>query len=146
MPEEGMVHALQEAWRVLKPNSYLIDLRPAARHARIGLVCENDFTIQWKMRESLESYRSANRVLRIVEDMRLFKCENTRRFSCTIVFSTIQYLKDWLYDWYETEALDLADELVGSVEDAIVHPELYGEITARIPFLLKALVKQDSPM
>jgi hypothetical protein len=46
-----------------------------------------------------------------------------------------------LYDWYESEAFCLADELVKSVEDAIAQSELTGEINARIPFVLKALVK-----
>lgn len=138
-----MVHALQEAWRVLRPNSCLIDLRPATEHARIGLIRDGRFTIQWKAEESLESYRAASRSLKIVEDLRLFSRGHSGRFTCTTIFPSAQHLKDWLYDWYESGSTNEADDLVKRIENASTQSELTGQITAKVPFMLKVLVKRS---
>ena len=114
-----MVHALQESWRVLAPNSYLIDLRPAIEHARIGLIRDGRFTIQWKTEESLEGSRAASRSLKIAEELRLFRRGHSGRFSCTTVFPSTQHLKGWLFEWYGSESTDDADDLVKRIEDAI---------------------------
>ena len=138
-----MVHALQEAWRVLRPRSFLIDLRPATEHARVGLIRGGRFTIQWKTTESLEGCRSASRSLKTVEDLRLFSRGHSARFHCITVFPSVQDLKDWLYDWYETEARVDADDLVKRVEEAGTHPELTGQIIAEVPFTLRVFAKRS---
>lgn len=38
MPHAGMVHALQEIWRVLIPGKWLIDLRPRSGNLRVEVV------------------------------------------------------------------------------------------------------------
>jgi hypothetical protein len=136
-----MVHALQEAWRVLRANAFLIDLRPANEHGRVGLIREGRFTIQWPMRESLASYRAASRSLAMAKDLKLFGRRTSSRFSCTTVFPSVEPLKDWLHDWHEAESASYADNLVRRVEKASKQPELTGVIVARIPFVLQVLVK-----
>jgi hypothetical protein len=138
-----MVHALREAWRVLKADSVLIDLRPAIQHGRVGLVRDGEFAVQWPTKESLAGYRSASRSLTMAEDLKLFGRRRSSRFSCTTVFPSPEHLRDWLYDWYEPEAFRHADDLVSRVEEASKQPKLTGTIVARIPFMLKALVKRN---
>jgi hypothetical protein len=138
-----MVHALQEAWRVLRADSFLIDLRPAIEHGRVGLIRDGCFTIQWAMRESLASYRAASRSLKTAKDLKLFGRQTSSRFSCTTVFPSEEHLKDWLHDWYEPESAGAADNLVRRVEKANKQPELTGRIVARTPFVLKVLTKRN---
>jgi hypothetical protein len=138
-----MVHALQEAWRVLRADSFLIDLRPAIEHGRVGLIRDGCFTIQWAMRESLASYRAASRSLTTAKDLVLFGRQTSSRFSCTTVFPSEEHLKDWLHDWYEPESVRYADNLVRRVEKANKQPELTGRIVAMTPFVLKVLTKRN---
>jgi hypothetical protein len=137
-----MVHALQEAWRVLRADLFLIDLRPAIAHGRVGLLRDGCFTIQWAMRESLAGYRAASRSLTIVEDRKLYGRRTSSRFSCTTVFPSAEDLKDWLYDWYEAESVGYADNLVRRVEKANKQPELTGVIVARVQFILSVFIKR----
>jgi hypothetical protein len=137
-----MVHALQEAWRVLRVNSCLIDLRPAIAHGRIGLIRDGRFTIQWTMGESLEGYRAASRSLTRVKDLKLFSRQYSSRFSCTMTSPSVEHLKDWLRDWYEPESIGHADDLVKRIEKASKQPKLSGEIVAKVPLMLKVLAKR----
>ena len=138
-----MVHALQETWRVLRADSCLIDLRPATEHGRVGLIRDGRFTIQWAMRESLADCRAASRSLTTVQNLKLFGCRTSSRFSCTTVFPSVEHLKDWLYDWYESESRSDADNLVRRVEEANRQPEFTGMIVARVRFMLKVLTKRN---
>src|SRR5574341_1095642 len=66
-----MVHALREAHRVLKPNSLLIDLRPAAIHRQVGIVRAGCYQLLGTMREKLGDDRAANRAVAQVECRRV---------------------------------------------------------------------------
>jgi hypothetical protein len=139
-----MVHALQEAWRVLRAHSLLIDLRPAIEHGRVGLDRDGYLAIQWAMRESLASYRAASRSLAMAEALKLFAPRTSSRFSCTTVFPSVEDLEDWLHDWYEAESAGHADNLVRRVEKTSKQPEFTGKIIAKVPFMLKVLTKRDA--
>ena len=139
-----MVHALQEAWRVLKAGSTLIDLRPAIEHGRVGLVRDGRFTIQWVTEESLASYRAASRALAVVEESKLYGRRASIRFSCTTALPSPEHLRDWLHDWYESEAKGRADNLVERVERARVQPQFTGMMVAVVPFMLRVLTKRST--
>jgi hypothetical protein len=138
-----MVHALQEAWRVLRADSTLIDLRPANEHARVGLVREGGFTVQWVMEESLAPYRAASRALTTAKALKRFGPRSSSRFSCTTVFPSVADLRDWLHDWYEEESAASAENLVRRVEEANRQPQSAGAMVAVVPFMLKVLTKRS---
>jgi len=94
------------------------------------------------MRESLAGSRAASRSLTTVQNLKLFDCRTSSRFSCTTVFPSAEDLKDWLYDWYEAESVGYADNLVRRVEKANKQPELTGVIVARVQFILRVLIKR----
>jgi len=137
-----MVHALQEAWRVLRYQSTLIDLRPAIEHARVGLIRSGRFTAQWATGESLDNYRAASQSLIKVKASKLFRVRSSSRFSCSTIFPSLDHLKDWLYEMYPTESTGSADTLLKQIKEANKQPELKGKIVARVPFMLKVLVKR----
>jgi hypothetical protein len=138
-----MVHALQEAWRVLRVDSTLIDLRPANEHGRVGLVRDGRFTVRWVMEESLASYRAASRALQTAKALKLFGPRAASRFSCTTVFASSADLRDWLHDWYEAGSAASADRLVRRVEEANKQPQSAGAMVAVVPFMLKVLTKRS---
>ncbi len=137
-----MVHALQEAWRVLRADAFLIDLRPAMQHGRVGLLRDGRFTVALAMRESLAPYRAASRSLTMAEELKLFGRRASSRFSCTTVFPSAEHLKDWLHDWYEPESFAHADNLVRWVGEAAGQAELAGVIAARMSFMLRVLIRR----
>ena len=138
-----MVHALQEACRVLRANSFLIDLRPAIEHGRVGLTRDGRFTVQWVMGESLARYRAASRSLRVAKDLKLFSHRTSSRFSCITTFPSVEHLKDWLQDWYEPESKGHVDKLARQVEKANKQLRFTGKIVAEVPFMLKVLTKRN---
>ena len=70
-----MVHALQEAHRVLKRQGQLIDVRPGPSHRRVGILNGRRWRLVGVMRESLEEDRAANAAIRVVLSKGLFRRE-----------------------------------------------------------------------
>ena len=64
MGVEGMVHALEQAARVVQPGGLLIDLRPAPVHRRVGVIRGADILPAGSMREELSSDRLADAALK----------------------------------------------------------------------------------
>jgi len=58
-----MVHALREAWRVLRPGGLALDLRPANVHRRVAVVRGGAAQPMGVMRESLADGRAADRAV-----------------------------------------------------------------------------------
>jgi hypothetical protein len=84
-----MVHALQQAARVLQPAGLLIDLRPAPVHRRAGIVHQSDILPVGSMHEDLASDRAADTALG-----RFIRGGSVRRRSTTI--DCHRYLTGWL--------------------------------------------------
>ena len=58
-----MVHALREAWRVLRPGGIALDLRPATVHRRVRVERGGQPEALGTMRESLADGRAADRAV-----------------------------------------------------------------------------------
>ena len=93
-----MVHALEEAHRVLKPDSLLLDLRPAAEHRRIGIETNGRYEEVAVMQEKLDDDYAANRAVNVVIRRGLFKQVSRRQFNCTRVM-LLKDLGDWMHDF-----------------------------------------------
>ena len=93
-----MVHALEEAHRVLKPDSLLLDLRPAVEHRRIGIETDGRYEEVAVMQEELDDDHAANRAVNVVIQRRMFKQVSRRRFDCTRVM-LLKDLGDWVHDF-----------------------------------------------
>jgi hypothetical protein len=63
MSHTGMVHALREAWRVLRPGGLALDLRPATVHRRVRVVRGGQPQALGTMRESMADGRAADRAV-----------------------------------------------------------------------------------
>jgi hypothetical protein len=139
-----MVHALQETWRVLRPDSYAIDLRPTSKHSQVGLVQNGRFVSIAATEENLENYRAAGAALVQVKEMRLFSQCYESRFSITTTFSSLEDLREGLYDLDESVPTSSSDRLVERVEKTLRRKKRDVTIAAVVPFILRVLVKRSS--
>jgi SAM-dependent methyltransferase len=93
---EGMVHALQEAHRVLRSGGVLVDLRPAPVHRRVGVFHAGEVHVLASMREDLEPDRQATRALARAIEGGLFRRDWSTRFECRRWMDSIGDLRKFL--------------------------------------------------
>lgn len=77
--DQGMVHALREAHRVLKPAGLLIDLRPRSAHRPVSITCNGPFQPLGIVHRNLDDVRAANRAVARSVRAGLFKIEERIR-------------------------------------------------------------------
>jgi hypothetical protein len=94
-----MVHALDEARRVLKPNGLLIDLRPGVVHRQAGILSGGRWRLIGVMRESLDDDRAANRAVRRVLQQGGLKRESRVQFEVLRVTDTLDEFRALLETW-----------------------------------------------
>jgi hypothetical protein len=140
-----MVHALHEAWRVLRPEGYLIDLRPAIVHTRIGISGQAGFAELGIWPDSLDDSRAASRALQQAVQQKLFRPHNAARFKCSIVASSVQDLQDWLDEPSDRAAQQRAARLIERVRDTLRQQPGRCRSAVRVRLSLRALVKVKPP-
>lgn len=137
-----MVHALHEAHRVLKPDGILIDLRPAARHRRVGLGEGEHWQAVVVMREPLGAERAANRAVREVVSDGLFLPQRRVEFKLDRVMDTMDDFRKWLDDFNQTGECPPYDRLVKRLERARGMQPGNPRIIVRGPLVLRAMSKK----
>jgi len=97
MKYEGMVHALEEIQRLLKPGGCLIDIHPV-REAPLIKVYQEDRTLLAEPSPVYtdEDYRQADDALAQVVRRRLFVVEGSSEFDFLIYGSSVAELADFL--------------------------------------------------
>lgn len=94
-----MVHALREAHRVLRPGGIVVDLRPAAKHRRVGLGKDRRWRLAGVMRESFDKDRAADRAVAEIVRTGLFRRGATVEFSVDREMDTINDFLGWMKDF-----------------------------------------------
>src|SRR3970040_2200689 len=94
-----MVHALQEAHRVLRPNGVLIDLRPAPAHRRVGLQRGRRWTLIATMKEDLTDDHMANQAVKTAVGRGLFRGGLYDRFDVTRHVGSLSSFRAWLEEF-----------------------------------------------
>lgn len=139
-----MVHALCEARRVLKPNSILIDLRPAIKHRHVGIVRAGRYRMLGTMRERFDEDHAANRAIAHVLGKRLFRQEWRTQFECDRVFATLSAYREWMSEFTQLGGLQPEDSLVRRVEGAIKGQQGKSKIVIRAPLVMRVLSKEGT--
>jgi hypothetical protein len=139
-----MVHALREVYRVLKPDGILVDLRPAAAHRRVGVVCNGSYRELGSMREKFSDDWAANRAVADVLHAGLFSTERRRRFDCQRVMDTIDEFRAWIEETVQLNDLQPHDWLIAEVERALQASSSKTTIVARGPLVMRVLRKLEA--
>jgi hypothetical protein len=138
-----MVHALHEAHRVLKPDGILVDLRPAAVHRRVGVVCDGSYRELGSLHEKFDDDRAANRAVTQILQEGLFKSEWRTRFDCRRVMDTVDEFRAWMDEFVQCGGLPPHDWLVDEVKGALEPACGNTEIVVRGPLVMQVLRKKE---
>ena len=138
-----MVHALREVHRVLKPNGILIDLRPAAKHRRVGLGMGKHWQPVGVMREGFDDDWAANRAVREVLRLRLFRREAHSEFELDRVMDSMEDFRIWLDEFVQQGNLPSHEWLVQRLERQQKKQGRNTKITVRGPLTLGVMTKLE---
>jgi hypothetical protein len=129
MPHEGMVHALEEIRRLLKPAGTLIEIHPAVDAPPLVEVMSNgarSFSEDDPVFDYEEDLRQAESAVATVIERELFVLEERRRFELRTYAASVKELRDhWTlvgaYDPEEPEEtlLRLRDEMYARARAAL---------------------------
>jgi hypothetical protein len=139
-----MVHALSEARRVLKPNSILVDLRPAIERHYVGILRAGRHRELGRTRERFDLDRAANRAVAHVLARRLFRQEWRTQFECDWVFATLGAFREWIREFIQSGGLSSHDWLIRRVANATRGRRGETKIVARAPLVMRVLTKEGT--
>jgi hypothetical protein len=135
-----MVHALKEAHRVLKPESTLLDLRPAPTHRRVGIGEGENWQQVGVMRETFGDDRAADRAVWQTIGKGLFERQGQSEFDLDRVMDTLEDFRLWLED-FSPEKMPSHEWLYQRVERAlnrmITRPKIVARGTVKLAVLRK---------
>jgi hypothetical protein len=121
-----MVHALREAWRVLRPGGLLVDLHPGVRHRRLSLVRGGQAQPVAAMRETFADQRAADRAITRFRQGGPGAAKPPAQFlgytrvECSRVMDGLDDLREWLADFMtRDDSLPPHDWLVEQVEQVL---------------------------
>jgi len=136
-----MVHALQEAHRVLTAHGTLIDLRPAASHRRAGIGLGRSWRLVGALRESLAEDRAANRAIETVIRRGLFKSRSRVGFDLDRVMDSLDEFRLWIEDFSRVVKYGDHAWLVSRLERALARAKRKPRLTVRGLMTLGVLEK-----
>ena len=140
-----MVHALQEAWRVLKPDGILIDLRPAIRHCRVGVLRSGRFEELGAAREEFEGSRAANRAVARILARKIFRQTRRKVFACDVVFGSPGALREWIGAFAADQGSCALERLIQRADAARRRSRSECRLAARVTLTMKVFVKVEAP-
>jgi SAM-dependent methyltransferase len=137
MPHEGMVHALEEAHRLLRPSGRLIEIHPA-REAPFVLV-RLDGKVTFAEADPGYDYEvdleRAEDAVAAVLDRGMFVLDDSRRFELRTYAASVEELRDHFavtgaYDLEDRDEalMRLRDAMYARAREALDHPALTKEL------------------
>lgn len=93
-----MGHALQESWRVLVPEGYMIDLRPLASSSPVEVMIETQICLAGRIddsRDQLDDLAAASTLAQLVNEG-WFVCEQTQQFPYIVYWDNPEEMSQYI--------------------------------------------------
>ncbi len=137
-----MVHALEEAWRVLRPEGLLLDLRPAMVHRKVGVAGQDGPLEVGVMRERFDDDLAADRAVAGALRRGLFRRVHRSRVPCVRRMDTLDEFEAWLAEFVRLGKFSSHAWLAKKVERAVKNAgEHAAGIFVSAPLALDVLLK-----
>ncbi len=140
-----MVHALEESWRVLTPDGYLLDTRPLSGDMRLEVIADGQATFAGLVDDStwVTDDEAANLAVETVIHKGLFLREETANFIFFDYWDTLEQLRAYIQEkWEDTH---IPETVFHSAEDLIKHSEGKTRVRTSLKMLFSRYCKLDSP-
>lgn len=128
---------------MLKPGGFMIDLRPAPAHRRIGLGEGRRWKEVGSLHEILDDDYAADAAIARMLREGYFRLENRLRFQLDRVMDTMEDIRDFIADFDERRDLPTHAPLLDRLERERTRLAKPGKITVRGPMKLAVLKKQE---
>ena len=135
-----MVHALRQAWRVLKDDGYLLDLRPAIVHRHVFIEQDGSYQPLAVMKEDFADDYAANHAVEEMLAADLLKMDRRIRFDCTRRMDRFSDFQTWLDDYVSRGKIRSHESLLHKVRGAL-KSRRKAKIAVRGPLDMRVLVK-----
>lgn len=133
-----MVHALEEIYRVLKPNGMLIDLRPIEENWKAEVVTSTNYQTCGSLTalaRGVADDEAANQAVGQVERRGLFIKEKEEMFSYFYMWDTPSEMKEFMEsEWEEFEKME--DDLYRKVGTAWATSNADANVRVRVHILI----------
>ncbi|KXK14680.1 MAG: hypothetical protein UZ14_CFX002001105 [Chloroflexi bacterium OLB14] len=133
-----MVHALEEIYRVLKPNGMLIDLRPIEENWKAEVVTSTNYQTCGSLTalaRGVADDEAANQAVGQVERRGLFIKEREEMFSYFYMWDTPSEMKEFMEsEWEEFEKME--DDLYRKVGTAWATSNADANVRVRVHILI----------
>ena len=96
-----MVHALEEATRVLKPGGLLVDLRPAVVHRKVGILHGGRLQSIGHLQEDFSLDRAADAAWKRFTRPETFRVVQRRSFPCNRYLDSLAAFREFLDEFIE---------------------------------------------
>ena len=113
------MHALTEAYRVLRPDGLLLDVRPAAVHRRVHLVHGAETRLLGVMRERFLDERASDRAVAAVLRSGLFTRVSRSAYPCNRMARRFVDFRAWLEGFAALQDMPSHAWLLRRVERAL---------------------------
>ena len=134
----GMVHALEEIWRVLVPNGILIDIRPLADRWPVEVVSAFGFKGMGSvddLPEQVNADMASNAAMQEVESRGWFRREQENFFPFFYSWDTPSEMEEFLADeWFDFASLSEETKKTTRAAWAV------GEADSRVRIRVKILI------
>lgn len=133
-----MVHALQEAWRVLIPEGILIDIRPLAESWPIEVVTARGATETGRVNdlpEQINADVASNKAMRVVESRGWFRREQEELFPFFYSWDTPSEMDEFIADDW-ADFIELSEETRQATRAAWATSDADSRVRVRMKVLI----------